>query len=100
MELVLNIDLAPTILGLAGVTADWPVDGWDLRPLLKGQPTYWRPAFMYEYFREPIGPPTNIFAYRNPPIQNLSSTAQMKIGVSFYDLVEDPYEVRNLYRRQ
>jgi arylsulfatase A-like enzyme len=44
----LNIDLAPTIAELAGVTPPTPVDGVSLVPLLRGLDPPWRDDFTIE----------------------------------------------------
>src|SRR5207249_9902266 len=46
-ELVLNIDLAPTIVEIAQM-APLATDGQSLFPLLKNQPTTWRSDFLVE----------------------------------------------------
>jgi AcrR family transcriptional regulator len=46
---VLNIDLAPTIAALAGVTPGRPQDGRSLVPLLQGRSPAWRTDFLEEY---------------------------------------------------
>ena len=46
--MVLNIDIAPTIAGLAGA-ATGPVDGESIAPLLEGSPD-WRSSFLIENF--------------------------------------------------
>ncbi len=52
-HMVLNIDVAPTLLELAGL----PVPGWmhgrSLVPLLEGRSVPWRDAFLYEYYEYP-----------------------------------------------
>ena len=51
-EMVLNIDVAPTILELAGVKVPPSMQGRSLLPLLDGESTHWRTSFLYEYFKE------------------------------------------------
>lgn len=48
-RMVLNTDIAPTMLELAGVTIPDGYDGKSLVPLLAGKPTEWRTEFLYEH---------------------------------------------------
>lgn len=48
-ELVLNIDIAPTILDLAGITIPSKMQGKSLVPLIKGIETNWRKDFFLEH---------------------------------------------------
>ena len=54
--MVLNLDLAPTLLELAGVPAPPTVQGASWLPQLEGRPG--RDDFLYEYFRELGAVPT------------------------------------------
>lgn len=47
-ELVGQVDLAPTIVALAGASASRTMDGADLGPLLRGEPVEWRSALLIE----------------------------------------------------
>lgn len=97
-HLVLNIDLAPTILELAGLKADWEIQGRSLIPLMKGETssTLWRNSFVYQYFQEPhTRLKTDIVMFKD---------SQYKLTIypgrphwnEFYDLTNDPFEIRNL----
>jgi arylsulfatase A-like enzyme len=48
-ELALNIDIAPTLLDLAGVASHPPMQGRSLVPLLRGGTSTWRRDFFYEH---------------------------------------------------
>lgn len=48
-ELALNIDIAPTLLDLAGVANPPPMQGRSLVPLLRGEAGGWRHEFFYEH---------------------------------------------------
>jgi arylsulfatase A-like enzyme len=48
-EMALNIDLAPTILSLAGCPIPGGMQGRDLTPLLLGESTGWRNDWFYEH---------------------------------------------------
>ena len=51
-ELVLNVDLMPTLLDWAGVDVPEDVSGRSVAPLVAGEPVDdWRQAFVYEYWR-------------------------------------------------
>lgn len=49
-KMALNIDLAPTILQMAGLTTTQAVDGRSLVPLLSNQPVEWRDDFLIERY--------------------------------------------------
>ncbi|MDZ7693979.1 MAG: DUF4976 domain-containing protein [Balneolaceae bacterium] len=53
-QLVQNLDLAPTILDLAGAEIPDNMQGRSMVPLLKGEnPGDWRDAVYYHYFEGP-----------------------------------------------
>jgi len=53
----LNVDLAPTMLDLAGVAVPKQYQGTSLLPLVKGQtPANWRKDFFYEHLMDAGGP--------------------------------------------
>jgi len=94
--MVLNIDIAPTLLDFAAVPIPPVMQGASFRPLLRGEPVPWRTSFLYEYFQEAWLPgiPT-MLAVRTerwkfvtyPDIDDLDE---------LYDLANDPHELRNL----
>jgi arylsulfatase A-like enzyme len=52
-EMVLNVDIAPTMLALARVPVlDW-MQGKSMRPLLEGKDVEWRDAWLYEFYEFP-----------------------------------------------
>jgi arylsulfatase A-like enzyme len=52
-QMVMNVDMAPTMLDLVGVAAPKEVQGRSILPLFKGSVKNWRTAFLSEYFMEP-----------------------------------------------
>lgn len=55
-EMVLNIDIAPTLLQLAGATIPENMHGRSLLPLLQGKPASWRNSFLIEYYSDTVFP--------------------------------------------
>ncbi|MEM7144120.1 MAG: sulfatase-like hydrolase/transferase [Verrucomicrobiota bacterium] len=95
-EVVLNIDLAPTILELAGVSIPAGMQGRSLAPILMGQTPAWREGFLYEYFREQIFNVTpTIMAYRKPDEKLITYPGRPE-WTEWYDLSTDRYEKTNL----
>ena len=96
-QMVLNIDLAPTILDLAGAPIPAAMQGRSWRALAEGREPKdpWRKAFFYEYYYEnPYAIPT-VFALR-------TDTAKLIVypghpdWEELFDLTADPRETRNL----
>ena len=100
-EMALNIDIAPTILELAGITnPDWKdwVQGRSLVPFMKGTPpTDWRKDWLYEYFEYPgdeqVRPQRGVRTERYKLIHYFLPPQEFEL----YDLQEDPGELHNLY---
>jgi arylsulfatase A-like enzyme len=98
-EMVLNLDLAPTFLDLAGVAAPVTMQGRSWAPLVtKGRPDDWRRAFFYEYFLETQYPTTpTLFAVRTETAKLIKYPGHEE-WTELFDLQADPYEMKNLAR--
>ena len=92
-EIALNIDIAPTILELAGVEIPIRTQGRSLVPLLKGQKTEWRKDFFYEHLCLPKKIPQSI-ALRNDRWKYIRYIDHDR--EELYDLANDPHEISNL----
>jgi len=95
-EMALNVDIAPTILELAGVSVPENMDGASLKPVLEGKNTGWRKDFLYEYYEYP-GPHSGrmnrgIRTDRWKYIHYFEEPQEFEL----YDLRNDPHEMNNL----
>jgi len=97
-EIAANIDIAPTLLDIAGVEA-MPArfEGASLLPLALGRkPDDWRTDLLYEYYWEfnyPMTPTT--FALRTERFKLIQYHGVWDLE-ELYDLQSDPREMRNL----
>ena len=97
-DLVLNIDLGPTLLDYAGATVPEEVQGVSLRPLLEGNtPEDWREEIYYRYYQE-------MASFHRVPVHEGVRDERYKLiqytepgfeGYELYDLESDPEEVDN-----
>jgi arylsulfatase A-like enzyme len=97
-QMVQNIDIAPTILDLAGLGVPREMDGKSFLPLLKGKEVKWRDAIFYEYFWEWSFPQTpTVFGIRTDKYKYM-----MYYGIwdldELYDIENDPDEMKNLIK--
>jgi len=98
-QMVQNIDIAPTVLELAGVQPpDGVMDGRSFLPLLRGQSVSWRDSILYEYYWEWNFPATpTVFALRTERYKYIFYQGVWDHD-GFYDLQTDPHERHNLIR--
>jgi arylsulfatase A-like enzyme len=93
-RMVLNIDLAPTLLDLAGLPVPANMEGRSLAPLLAGRDAPWRTAWLYEYAKD--------FPYRVPRMEGVRTERykyieyQGDIDNQLFDLKTDAREQHNL----
>ncbi len=94
-EMVLNIDIAPTILQLADVKPPATMQGQSLVPLIDGETVPWRDEWFYEH----------LFPHARIPKSEGVRTARWKyiryvesdpLREELYDLETDPQELVNL----
>ena len=97
-ELVLNIDLAPTFIDLAGIAVPAMMQGTSWRPLFTGKNAPWRQSFLAEYFYETnySGTPT-VVAVRTTNAKLIKYPGHEE-WTELFDLAADPYETKNLAR--
>jgi arylsulfatase A-like enzyme len=97
-ELIQNIDMAPTLLQLAGAPVPGNMDGRSFAPLLEGESIPWRDTLFYEYFWERAFPQTpTVFAVRTRQYKFIRYHGIWDSN-ELYDLTADPMEMNNLIR--
>jgi len=101
-EMVANIDIAPTLLELAGVTAPTNYDGRSFAPLTGREantdtkPEFWRQELTYEYYWEFNYPQTpTVFALRTDRLKYIQYHGVWDTE-ELFDLQNDPEETTNL----
>jgi N-acetylglucosamine-6-sulfatase len=97
-EMVQTIDLAPTVLELAGVPDPTVRDGRSLRPLLRGERPDWRQSILIEYWSDTVFPRIRNMGYRAVRTERYKYVRYLELpGMDeLYDLAQDPYEMENL----
>ena len=105
-EMVLALDIAPTLVALAGgsVRDRASMQGLSLLPLAAAGKVPWRKSFMCEYFSENAMPWLHGMTYkalrtaRYKYIHWVQKSPTGREADELYDLQADPYELRNLHR--
>jgi len=101
-QMVLNLDIAPTILDIAGVAIPDDMQGHSLVPLIEGaSPPDWRQSFFFTYNIDPAYPdgiPT-LIALRKADGRKLVRYAATNDWHELFNANtnSDPYEVTNLF---
>lgn len=94
-QMVLNIDLAPTLLQIAGASIPNELDGQSLVPILRGDREIGREAFLLEFWR--------YFPENTPSYNGIRTEGYKYIQFErgrrpwLFDLRKDPNEQTNLY---
>ncbi len=96
-EMVLNIDVAPTLLDLVGAPIPAAFQGRSLMPLAEGKSVAnWRKDWLYEYYEYPglenVPPCRGVRTERYKYIDYFTTQEY-----ELYDLQTDPDEMHNLY---
>jgi len=95
MELIQNIDYAPTFLEMAGLPVPEDIQGASIVPVLKGQTEGWRQSIYYAYYEvgEHNVPQHFGVRTRDHKLFYMPATAEWHL----FDLVKDPQEMVNVY---
>jgi arylsulfatase A-like enzyme len=97
-EMVLNLDMAPTLLEIAGLPVPGEMQGKSMLPLAEGKPNVsWRKDWLYEYYEYPgfenVRPCRGVRTDRYKLIHFFVEPQEWEL----YDLKTDPDEMNNLY---
>jgi arylsulfatase A-like enzyme len=96
--LTLALDIAPTVIEVAGGRPGPHVQGRSLAPLLRGERPAWRSSFLVEYYGEAAIPWLVAMSYkavRTARYKYIDWTQHPGCD-ELYDLAADPYELTNL----
>jgi arylsulfatase A-like enzyme len=94
-NMVINTDLAPTFLDLAGLPVPADMQGRSLKPLLAGKEVPdWRTSMYYRYYHDPGD--HNTAAHLGVRTQTEKLIHYWKLDLwEYYDLSTDPHEQNN-----
>ncbi len=93
-QMILNIDLAPSLLEMAGLPPSERMEGRSFAPILRSASAPGRKAWLYEYFKD--------FPFRTPSTYAVRTDTHTYIefegrrGIELYDLVNDPRQFNNI----
>ena len=99
-KMVLNVDIAPTLLDLAGVKIPKEMQGRSMVPLLRGDEKDWRKDWLYEYYEYPG--PHSVKKHRGVRTERYKYIHYYEEPQEYelYDLQKDPEEKENLYGKK
>ena len=97
-QMVLNIDLAPTVLEVAGIKSEFKHQGRSLMPLFEQDANTWRSSFLIEYYTDTVFPRVLQMGYRavRTPLLKYIDYLELENADELYNLQKDPYERANI----
>jgi arylsulfatase A-like enzyme len=97
-RMITALDIAPTMIQLAGGKPGPHIQGASLVPLLKNPARKWRQSFLIEYFNESAWPWIVGMSYKAVRTETAKLIHWVhKEGLDeLYDLARDPYEITNV----
>ncbi|MEK7381234.1 MAG: sulfatase-like hydrolase/transferase, partial [Gemmatimonadota bacterium] len=97
-QLVQTIDLAPTVLALAGIVDTARRDGVSLTSLLTGHSTDWRTSLLIEYWTDTVFPRMLTMGYQAVRTEHYKYIHYLALSGAdeLYYLASDPFELNNI----
>ena len=97
-EMTLSLDVAPTLLELAGLERGAHLQGRSLVPVFRGEARNWRQSFLIEYYSDTVFPRIFKMGYQavRTARHKYIEYRELDNMNELYDLESDPYEERNL----
>ena len=97
-QVVLSLDLAPTLLDLAGAPVPDELHGMSLAPILDGETPEWRTSFLVEYWSDTVFERMDHMGYKAVRTDRYKYIQYVDLEDmnELYDLAADPYELRNI----
>jgi len=97
-EMILSIDLAPTLVELAGQDPMQNLQGQSLVPIFNGTVSNWRTSFLMEYYSDTVFPRMVNMGYKAVRNERYKYIHYVDLdGMDeLYDLASDPYELKNI----
>ena len=100
-EMALSLDIAPTLLEVAGLQPGAEIQGRSLVPVLKNEAREWRTSFLIEYFTDTVFPRIRNMGYvaARTSRHKYINYRELQGMDELYDLDKDPYEETNIIDR-
>jgi N-acetylglucosamine-6-sulfatase len=97
-QMVLSIDLAPTLLEIAGETPGTHLQGKSWVPIFKEKANDWRSSILFEYYSDSVFPRVLKMGYKAVRDNRYKYIHYVDLeGMNeLYNLRNDPYELENL----
>ncbi|SHM57372.1 Arylsulfatase A [Chitinophaga jiangningensis] len=95
-QMVLNMDIAPTMLEAARVKVPADMQGQSMLPLLKAPKSTGRDVLYYHYYENTVHAVSPHFGIKTPRYKLIRYYERVD-GWELFDLQTDPHELHNLY---
>jgi arylsulfatase A-like enzyme len=95
-QMVMNLDIAPTMLDAAGLTIPPEMQGKSMLPLLTKRNSPWRNELYYHYYENTVHSVSPHFGIKTNPYKLIRFYERVN-SWELYDLKKDPHEMNNIY---